>query len=224
MIRPITVLLVPVRFAGCRIDESGDALAVEFQLDSGAVITHRSPRDAVLLVDTQAIDPRQIAEDLQIRLKELLPGNVREVIIGLRAEQIDGAYYHYTHGLQKHLGQCQRIAHGHRSRIEIEIDGKRSSEQEQQWANRLADIYIATESHVVETFERNAIPHIRLAYVAQQGDFAVCLPSSQVLVIPHVSTVENIALYLAKTVAGQNAASVTVRAFEGVEKGAIGEA
>lgn len=217
-------LLVPVSSPACSTSVSGDELLVEFQLSSGAMISHQSPRDAVLLVDAGVINITQIAKDLEVQLKNILPENVHEVLINLRTENINGAYYHYTHGLQKHLGQCQRIAHGHRSRIEIEIDGKRSQQHEEQWASRLADIYIATESHVIEEFELNGIKHSRLAYVAEQGDFSISLPSSQVLIIPYVSTVENIAVYLAESIAKENSGSIKVKAFEGIEKGAFGEA
>lgn len=217
-------LLVPVSSPGCCTTGSGEQLSIEFPLNSGGVISHQSPRDAVLLVDADSIDAAQIAGDLQVKLKSILPRNVHEVVINLRAEDIDGAYYHYTHGLQQHLGQCQRIAHGHRSRIEIEIDGKRSQHDEEQWAKRLADIYIATEHHVVEEFELNGIQHSRLAYVADQGEFAISLPSSKVIVIPYVSTVENIAIYLAESIAKKKPGTVRVKAFEGIEKGAFGEA
>ncbi len=215
-------LLVPAASPGCSTRISGEQLSVEFQLSSGAVIRHTSPRDAVLLLAAESVDAGQIAEDLQAQLKSILPENVQDVRIMLRPEVIDGAYFHYTHGLQKHQGQCQRIAHGHRSRLEIAIDGRRSAELEAQWANRLADIYIATDSHIVEEFEHNGIEHLRLAYTAAQGDFVISLPSAQVFVVPHVSTVENIAIYLADRVASETSGDVLVKAFEGVGKGAFG--
>lgn len=120
-------LLVPVNSPGCFTQINGDELSIEFPLDSGALIIHHSPNDTVLLIESDIIDREKIGKDLQAQLKYVLPENVKEALITLRTEDIDGFYYHYTHGLQKHLGQCQRIAHGHRSRIEIEIDGKRSS-------------------------------------------------------------------------------------------------
>ena len=70
----------------------------------------------------QVTDSKKIAIDLQKRIKAFLPDNVTEVLVTLRNEDIPDAFYHYTHGLQKHLGQCQRIAHGHRSRIEIYVN------------------------------------------------------------------------------------------------------
>ena len=217
-------LLVPAASPGCRTSMSGDQLSVDFPLSSGAVIRHESPRDAVLLLAADSVDTQQIAEDLQAQLMSILPENVRNVRIMLRPEAIESAYFHYTHGLQKHQGQCQRIAHGHRSRLEIAIDGARSADLEAHWAQRLADIYIATDNHIVEEFDHNGIPHLRLAYSAAQGDFAITLPRAQVFVVPCVSTVENIAIYLAGQVAGDTSGNVLVKAFEGVGKGAFGAA
>lgn len=215
-------LLVPIAAEGCRTQVADDELSIEFPLSSGALIRYSSPRDAVLLVAAGAIDAPQIAEDLQEQLKSSLPKNVQDVRIRLRPEVIDGAYFHYTHGLQKHLGQCQRIAHGHRSRLEISVNGERHDVLEAQWAKRLADIYIATDSHVTDVFELNGVEHCSLAYTAAQGDFSISLPRDQVFVVPHVSTVENIAAYLAERVADDAAGDILVKAFEGVGKGAFG--
>ncbi|MEM1188364.1 MAG: 6-carboxytetrahydropterin synthase [Pseudomonadota bacterium] len=215
-------LLVPIASPGCRTRVAGDELAIEFPLASGGIIRHSSPRDAVLLLTADAVDAAQLAVDLQTQLLSLLPENVQDVVIRLRPEAIQGAYFHYTHGLQKHQGQCQRIAHGHRSRIVIEVDGTRSSTLESQWAKTLADSYIATDHHIVEIFDHNGIEHVQLAYTAAQGDFAISLPRAQVFTMPGVSTVENIAIHLAEQVAGNEPGSVLVKAFEGVGKGAFG--
>ncbi len=215
-------LLVPAASPGCSTRVSGEQLSVDFPLSSGAMIRHQSPRDAVLLLAEDSVDAGQIAKDLQAQLKSILPENVRDVLIMLRPEAIRDAYFHYSHGLQKHQGQCQRIAHGHRSRLEISTDGERNVALEAQWTQRLADIYIATDSHVVEEFDHKGIAHLQLAYTAAQGEFAMSLPREQVFVMPRVSTVENIAMHLAELVAGDVSGDVLVKAFEGVGKGAYG--
>ena len=217
-------LLVPTDSFKCHTQLKNDTLNIEFPLKLGGLITYQSPQDAVLLVDAATIDANSIAVDLQERIKSLLPENVAGVLIKLRNEVINGAFYHYTHGLQKHLGQCQRIAHGHRSAIEIEINGVRNADLEAHWANKLKDSYIATETHIVREFDCNGIAHIGLAYSAQQGDFAISLPSETVFIMPIESTVENIAQILADTIAKENKIDVTVKAYEGPDKGAYGEA
>jgi len=217
-------LLVPVASSGCRIDNQGDEMSIEFPLNAGGVISHQSPKHSVYLVDAEKIDIKKISHDLQTRIHALLPDNVSEVVIYLRNEIINGAYYHYTHGLQKHLGQCQRIAHGHRSRIEIKINGKRDPGLEAQWAGILKDSYMVTESHIVEELEVNGIEHTRMTYIAEQGVFSMCVPSATLFVMPMETTVENIAIYLAELIAGESKKKVSVKAYEGLNKGAYGEA
>jgi 6-pyruvoyl-tetrahydropterin synthase len=217
-------LLVPMAMKGCKIPFDGKTLSIEFPLANDGVIRHQSPHSAVLLMNSESIDIKSIASHLQNKVKQRLPNNISDVVIKLRTETIDGAYYHYTHGLQQHQGHCQRIAHGHRSRLEIEIDGQRQTQLETQWALLLKDSYIATNNHIIETFDHNHSSHTRLAYIAQQGGFSITLPTRQVFNIPTVSTVENIAAYLAEMIAKEHKGHVVVRAFEGVEKGAIGEA
>ena len=217
-------LLVPTDSSGCKTDPLNNQLAVEFVLETGELITHQSPKDAVLLIKAISIDSKTIAIDLQKRIKAFLPDNVREVLVTLRNEDISDAFYHYTHGLQKHLGQCQRIAHGHRSRIEIKVNGERDAQLEAQWAERLRDSYIATESHIVNQCELNDIPHVSMAYTAQQGDFALTLPRAKIFSMPTESTVENIANYIAHIICNENKIDVQVKAYEGPDKGAFGEA
>lgn len=217
-------LLVPIASPGCSTSLRKGELFIEFSLVSGGMIAHQSPQDAMLLVDAETIEAKSMANDLQASIKTILPDNVSKVLIHLRNEAINDVYYQYTHGLQKHLGQCQRIAHGHRSRFEIHIDGDRNQHIETQWASRLRDIYIATENHIIEEFELNGIAHTRLAYSAQQGDFAISLPSAKVFTIPMESTVENIACYLADLISSKHKVNVSVKAFEGLGKGAFGEA
>lgn len=217
-------LLVPTVSPSCKTNHSNDQIQIEFPLTTGEVITYQSPKDAVLLVDAPNIDSESLGRDLQDRIKAFLPDNVTAVLVTLRIEDIRGAYYHYTHGLQKHLGQCQRIAHGHRSRIEIRINGSRNAQLEAHWADRLKDSYIATEAHITEEFELNGILHTGMAYTAQQGEFAISLPSARVFTMPMESTVENIAKYLAAIIAKENKLDVVVKAYEGPDKGAFGEA
>ncbi|MEM9255271.1 MAG: 6-carboxytetrahydropterin synthase [Pseudomonadota bacterium] len=215
-------LLVPRYSPGCSVKLSDDDMTVDFELANGGTIRHQSPETAVLLVDSISVCTESVASYLRGKLRDVLPPSVSSVALALRAEEASGHYYHYSHGLQKHAGQCQRIAHGHRSRIEVEVNGVRNRDYEEQWAARLLDSYVATVEHLQERFELNGIPHSRLAYTATQGSFTLIVPSSCVFVIPGESTVENIAEFIAERISEQEVGEVSVRAFEGVGKGAIG--
>jgi 6-pyruvoyl-tetrahydropterin synthase len=179
---------------------------------------HRSPNSAVVELNIDEINCQNMAPLIAAELKQLLPDNVQAIELQLRQEVIDGANYQYSHGLQKHLGNCQRIAHGHRSAIEIYQNGKRDKGLEQQWAKQWRDIYIGTRSHIKEQQEDS----ISFLYQAEQGDFELSLPAQSCYLMDTESTVEQIADHIAAALKQQHPDSaITVKAFEGVGKGAI---
>lgn len=213
-------LLVPQRSPELQVFDHGGDLQLVFRSDIG-VIEHRSPKVAVCLIDAAEIDGAAVAAWLQPRLQALLPSSVSALRLRLRHERIDGAYYHYVHGLKKHRGACQRIAHGHRSKIEIEIDGVRSAELEMQVAGRWLDIYLGSREDIVA----RGNGRIRFAYVAPEGSYELALPETHVDLLETDSTVECIAGHLAQVLGAQQPARrLRVRAYEGVMKGAIAEA
>lgn len=214
-------LLVPMRAGGLSLHRGRDGIELEFRGPAAGPIEHHSPAQAVSLVDSAQIDSESLSAHLQPILAAEVPGNVAAVHLRLRTEAIDGAYYHYTHGLKKHAGHCQRIAHGHRSRLEIRVDGQRDAALEAACAQRWQDIYLGTsEDCVADTGGR-----LRFAYGAAEGRFAIELPAGRCEVIASDSTVECIAEHLAALGATVRAgAEVEVRAYEGVMKGACAKA
>ncbi|MGQ4275876.1 6-carboxytetrahydropterin synthase [Pseudidiomarina sp. E22-M8] len=193
------------------------------------------PADAFAFIDANRVTMDSINTYLRAVIKRELPGNVAGLEVTLRAEAIDGAYYHYTHGLKKHDGNCQRIAHGHRSRLQIELDGIRAHTIESDWAQRWRDIYLGSAEDVcpvvelhrsVEALKCSEQTHVGYGYVADQGRFELIVPKAENYIIENDSTVECIADYLAHTIRTEltDAADVTVKAYEGVGKGAIGYA
>ncbi|MGQ0698475.1 MAG: 6-carboxytetrahydropterin synthase [Panacagrimonas sp.] len=196
---------------------SGAIAELLFRSELGA-IEHRSPTCAVTLLPTAMIDEGSVAASLEAQLAPTLPDNVCRCRVSLRAESIHGAYYHYVHGLKKHEGQCQRIAHGHRSRLEIRIDGARDPGIEQDIALAWTDIYIGTREDLVA----RANGRVRFAYQAPEGRFELALPEQQIDLLDTDSTVERIAEHLAAVArARRPGARVEVRAYEGVMKGAV---
>lgn len=213
-------LLVPAGAAELQIAEDGEDLHLLFRSDVG-VIEHRSPRLAVTLVDATEIDAQTVAAHLQPLLRATLPDSVGSVRLELRHERIDGAYYHYVHGLKKHRGACQRIAHGHRSKIEVRVDGARDAALEMAVAQRWLDIYLGTREDIVA----RGNGRIRFAYRAPEGHYQLALPETHVDLLDSDSTVECIAEHLARQLARERpGATVTVRAYEGVMKGALARA
>lgn len=218
-------LAVPVRSPNILIKDEGDFLDIRWQFGADKQFLHtRSPRDAIALVDAESLTPESIAQWCIAQLKNLFPGSVATLELSFTHEPIEGASYHYSHGLKKHLGNCQRIAHGHRSRIDIWENGVKSPELEQQWAKRWCDIYIGTREDVVGTQVHDGKAYYHFAYVSQQGPFELTIPQDSCYLIDTDSTVELIAQHFAQATKAERPNSrIRVKAFEGINKGAIAD-
>lgn len=183
---------------------------------------HRSPSDAIVILDEKTINKQAIQHFLEARLKSELPDNVTDINLSLREEHIDGAYYHYSHGLKKHDGNCQRIVHGHRSQIKIYENSQRSADLEDYWSACFRNIYIGTREDVKEEVQLDGKAHTVFSYQAAQGEFSLTLPSKRTYLMERDSTVELIAEHVAEECLRQKPGNhYLVRAYEGVGKGAI---
>ena len=218
-------LLVPADYRGLQIAEYPEGLHLSFTLEDGLLIEHRSPRDAVRLIPCERIAADRLAQIIADYLSPRTPENVGVVHVRLWPEPIDGACYHYSHGLRHHEGNCQRIAHGHRSRIEILRNGRRDPALEDEWATRWSDIYIGTRANLIGTSRRDGVDYCEFGYRASHGSFGLTLPKAACYLIDTESTVENLAQHIADRLKAEHPQDrFKVYAYEGVDKGAIGGA
>ncbi|HWV16877.1 MAG TPA: 6-carboxytetrahydropterin synthase [Cellvibrio sp.] len=219
-------LAVPVHSPNIRITEDGAFLDIHWQFGPDGEYLHtRSPRDAIALVDATILTPTSVAQWCISQLKQLFPESVASLELDFTSEHIEGASYHYSHGLKKHLGNCQRIAHGHRSRIDIWQNGEKSAPLEALWAQRWRDIYIGTREDLTAEPIHNQQNYYHFAYQAQQGKFELTLPQRCCYLMDNDTTVELIAHHLAQSIKAEHPHSnIRVKAFEGINKGAIVEA
>ncbi|MGS2718830.1 6-carboxytetrahydropterin synthase [Eionea flava] len=184
-----------------------------------------SPNEAICLIDATQITPESVASWCIKQLRECLPDTIDRIALTFTPENIDKHWYHYSHGLKKHAGNCQRIAHGHRSTIEIYRNDKRDDVLEADWCARWRDIYIGTRSDLINTSTREQDDYYHFAYRADQGDFTLTLPKAHCDLIDTDSTVELIAQHIATTLKAKSPHDTfTVKAFEGIGKGAIATA
>ncbi len=218
-------LLVPTVNHNCHISEHGKDMEVEFQLVSGAWIRHRSPTTAVSLVTSGLINTTNLTAAILEKITPGLPANVDDFKLRLHHESTSDPSFHYSHGLRQHAGNCQRIAHGHRSRIEVFQDGERNRKLESEWAELWRDIYIGNRSDLLEQFSQEDIEYYRFGYHAEHGEFRLELPRCLCYLIDTDTTVENLAQHIADSLKQAHVESAfQVRVFEGVDKGAIGSA
>lgn len=224
-------LAVPTLSPNVTIDEAGDYLTIKFEYGSkGEVLETRGPKQAFALVSAETITPESTAAWCIEQLKAYFPDSIEQLELTFTQESIEGAQYHYSHGLKKHLGNCQRICHGHRSRLDIWENGKKSPELENYWADLWRDIYIGTEEDISGQMSQGGIDYWLFNYTANQGDFSLRIPKAHCYIMSTDTTVELIATHIAQSLRryreSQGARDLTIRvkAYEGIGKGAVSEA
>ena len=203
---------------------------VDFAAEVGSYYL-QSPSCAFAKIGSKVIDTESVTSYLQKIIAAQLPVNVKGLTLTLRPEVIIGEFYHYTHGLKLHDGNCQRIAHGHRSTIQIFRNGERDIYLEKDWCQRWKDIYIASEADRVNREDIQLSPsavdnltpgHHYFSYHAPQGRFDIAVTENILEVVDCDSTVELLADYIArqlKKISSDD--NFKVIAYEGVGKGAI---
>ncbi|WP_287963237.1 6-carboxytetrahydropterin synthase, partial [Alcanivorax sp.] len=129
-------LLVPVDSDQVTITERDKDISLEW-IYRGGTIRMIAPNQSLLLMAGPEVTKASLTLYLMDLIQTVVPKNVEEVRVVLREEDTGTApFYHYSHGLKKHDGNCQRIAHGHRSNIHIFENGRRSRYWEKLWADR----------------------------------------------------------------------------------------
>ncbi|MBB1440018.1 6-carboxytetrahydropterin synthase, partial [Shewanella sp. SG41-4] len=176
-------LLIPTACSEVRWQQKSDRVWMDFSSEKGDI--HLAcPSQAFALIPTEVIDYQSVNDFLKKALREVLPENVQGISLTLRSEVLDTPFYHYSHGLRKHDGNCQRIAHGHRSPVTVFENGIAEPKWDQYWAERWHDIYLGTEEDLVsvktlELSKQTKISdetHFGFHYVAPQGDFQLAMP------------------------------------------------
>ncbi|UAB68998.1 6-carboxytetrahydropterin synthase [Vibrio sp. SCSIO 43132] len=189
------------------------------------------PNSAYCFIETSEIDNRALTAHIYQVLKQYLPNNVSDIDITLRHEDIKEHYYHYTHGLKKHDGNCQRIAHGHRSTLEIYVNDERDSKREEDFCERWKDIYLGSQEDKVSIASLGFIAqenlvsddsHYAFMYSTSQGDYELIISKEVTEIIDTDTTVELLAQFIQKEVKKtlNSEDSLSVVAYEGVGKGA----
>ncbi len=213
-------LAVPTESTALSLSQQDDMVDLTWKYNH-TYLRCLSPKQGISLINSPVITPESVATWCIEHLRKHLPDTIDRISLTFTPEVIQHHAYHYSHGLKKHQGNCQRIAHGHRSTIEIFKDNIRDHALEAQWCTQWKDIYIGTQADLC-TDKHNNTDHHHFAYDAQQGHFELSIPKTHSYLIDTDSTVEFIAQHIADTLHQQHPAHrFTVKAFEGIGKGAL---
>jgi 6-pyruvoyl-tetrahydropterin synthase len=209
-------LVVPDTADFCTVASAGSRMQVRWETAAGAGVCS-APEAAIARLPLSDLSPGQVARWMMSRLAPTVPERAEILAIRLYPAVTEGAFFHYSHGLAAHEGGCQRIAHGHRSLLQVWVDGELRQDLAQTQADALQDIYLATEAHRVAVLG----DQWQFAYAAREGAFSLSLPARQCLLLPTQTTIENIAIWLACQMSGQHpGCHLRVQVYEGIDKGA----
>ncbi|CAM3545698.1 6-pyruvoyl trahydropterin synthase family protein [Parendozoicomonas haliclonae] len=217
-------LLVPALHPAIQVEELADKQrSVRLNINSGNEIICQAPEQAIMSLPVSEITPENVRPLLEEHVLKQLPDNVTGIEFSLYPDTIQGAYFHYSHGLKKHSGDCQRIAHGHRSPLKVFICGEEREELAQEQAKSWRDIYLATTEDLQSRYQHNGQQHLTFAYTANQGDFLLSIPESHCYLLETDTTIELLADHLAQCMLDKTGSeNIKVIANEGFCKGAIG--
>ena len=214
-------LLVPAQAPALIDFTPGAQTHLRFCFQQGLELYTQSPASALCVIPADKITPNAVASWCIGQLAADFGPGVSAIELHFTPETFDGPFYHYSHGLKKHQGNCQRIAHGHRSGIKIWRNGALCPSSMGAVAEHFKDIYIGTQADIVAESEL----YWEFAYTASQGDFHLRLPKQCVYLLDEDTTVENISAHLATWLKTLHPADqIRVKAYEGLGKGAITDA
>lgn len=197
--------------------------------------TYQCPPGAVYPIRCKSINQPILEKEIARLLRHRLPDRVQEVKVTFKEEEAEktAAFFRYTHGITHHEGLCQRLFHGHRSRVEVHVGDERRADLEHFVARDILgqSVHIASTNQILEGPQvevGNCGPEgqfISLAYEAVDGIFRATIPADKVFVIEGETSIECIAHQVAREIKIREniKATVKVRIFEGIGKGAIAE-
>jgi 6-pyruvoyl-tetrahydropterin synthase len=202
---------------------------LEFHYGEGFSLRYHCPEEAVCILNQSCVDIQGMMSYLEAEAMKVMPENVQKIVLHAREESLNGApEYRYTHGLKQHYGNCQRLLHGHRNRIDVELEGERSLELEKRIAEEWNDIHLAFPENCPAQdlkmgVRQSHLKTVHVIYTSSQGKFEGWLPGESVYIMPYETTVENISRHLCEKVASsyQEEKEVKVWAYEGIRKGSL---
>jgi 6-pyruvoyl-tetrahydropterin synthase len=224
-------LVVPRLYGGIKVLDRGEYLELEMITTGRERWTYSCPKAAVYFLSAHSTDSTELARALENEMAPYLPANVTKLSVTLREEWIpdtEGAFQ-YTHGLVQHEGGCQRLFHGHRSRVEIFRGNVRAYDLEK----IISEDFFSKAIHLVsreqvhgpcpQVFEKGAKGgSLRLSYMSKEGLFEAEIPAHKALLLNDSTSIESVAQNIVEFISrSKQETDILVRCFEGINKGGI---
>jgi 6-pyruvoyl-tetrahydropterin synthase len=199
--------------------------------------TYLCPKGAVYPMRAINVTRELIEAECSRLVRHRLPEEITSVEVHLRKEEVVSgqAFFRYSHGISGHQGLCQRLFHGHRSLIEVQVADERRHDLEQWLAHEVLGsvVHVASLRQLVNppadiragARAENTHP-ITISYKGSLGNYEATVPANRVFITEEETSIESIAFELAKLIASEGIemdGPIRVKCFEGIGKGAIAE-
>ena len=238
LIMPINSQAVQFRgmdFHGSEKTESWAMRSRPTKSGTEAEWTYRAPNGAVFPIRTVVVSRSGLEQEVVRSLRHRLPQEMAGVAVALREEDVEAteAVFRYTHGIAGHDGMCQRLLHGHRSRLQIFVGEERRPDLEHYVARDVlgGHVHIATPSqfisgHIEPGQRGKGREPITLGYRGSLGAFEAVMPADRIFCVEQETSIECIAREIARLIKREEntADRVKVACYEGIGKGAVAEA
>lgn len=181
------------------------------------------PVDALFIVD-QVTEPQLFSKLEQLIYNACIQdpacSKLKQVELTYTVEEPSDKmpfFYHYTHGLKDSCNKCERPGHGHRSTVEVYIDGVRNNAVEKEVCGFYHNKHLVFKDNIVHEDGK----FTTIEYTTAAGNkYSLKILRESVIIYPIETTVENISKITAQWIkATFNFSDVTVVAYEGIEKG-----
>lgn len=204
-------LLMPIgsQFVHFSEDEAAEQWRLHAQCkltDTNFVWDYKCPEGAVFPIRSVTIRPNLVEQELARLLKHRMPQSVSDVQVSLKEESSEptAAFFRYTHGIANHAGLCQRLFHGHRSRVEIYVGDERRADLEHFVSREIfgSSVHIATPSQVVSGYnqvgKRGPVGEaVVLSYKGSTGKFEATIPADKIFLVERETSIECVAMQIA---------------------------
>lgn len=199
--------------------------------------TYLCPKGAVYPMRAINVTRELVEAECSRLIRHRLPEEITSVDVHLRKEEVSSgqAFFRYSHGISGHHGLCQRLFHGHRSLIEVQVSDERRHDLEQWLAHEVLGsiVHVASLKQLVDppadicagTRPDSTTP-LKISYKGTLGDYEATVPANRVFITEEETSIESIAFELANLIAKEGievGGAIRVKCFEGIGKGAIAE-
>ncbi|MDB2447205.1 6-carboxytetrahydropterin synthase [bacterium] len=223
-------LILPSKNKNIDLSESGGTVNLSITTPE-STWKYKAPKQAIYTVEDATVNAETVSREAEKVILKDLPDTVVSVKVRLYEEEVtDGSsIFRYTHGLPHHKGLCQRLFHGHRSKIVVLKNDVKCLESEELIANS----WFNKNVHIAEPGQFKSKPwdvytrgskgeYAVLSYEAEEGYFEAEIPAEKVFIVEQATSIESIAQGLCKVLKNNSPESnFTVIPHEGINKGGI---